>query len=156
MAHMPVLITALGVMGYLALRDVQTRLISNQGVLVLIGLAGLVIATRPQPAIAADLVAGALLLGLGVAYWWRGLIGAGDAKLMLAAGLLVGWDGLMGFALLLLPASGLVLAAHRIRRRSCPPVPGVRLPADLPSGLPYALPVFMATAGSIAAQVLLP
>jgi Flp pilus assembly protein protease CpaA len=66
-----------------------------------------------------------------------GFIGGGDAKLFLPVGVFVGWSGLTGFALLLLPASLVVLGVLRLVRGT--PVTAV----------PYALPVAIAATGAV-------
>lgn len=94
----------------IAWRDFWTLRISNKDVAILLVLAGATRAALGFPGGWADLAAGAILFVLGVVFWFLRMMGAGDAKLYLPLGILIGWQGLFPFAMVLLPMSLLFLA----------------------------------------------
>lgn len=102
----------------IAWRDFWTLRISNRDVAVLLAMALLTRAAMGFPGGWADLAAGALLFVMGVLFWLMRMMGAGDAKLYLPLGILIGWAGLVPFAVLLLPVSlifmGLVALGPRV------------------------------------------
>ncbi len=64
--------------------------------------------------IGGDLAAGLLLFALGFALWCFRLFGAGDAKFFLPIGLLVGWHGMLPFAIFLLIGGVLTMLALKL------------------------------------------
>lgn len=99
----------------------------------------------------ADVAAGVILFVLGVVFWLLRMMGAGDAKLYLPLGILIGWQGLTAFALLLLPVSLLFLGLLKVGPRILPQNAriGARL-AELRARrtIPYGVP--MAAAAIVA------
>lgn len=98
-------------------------------------------------------LAGLMLFALGFGLWSLGLMGGGDAKLFLPIGLLIGWEGLIWFGILLLPAALGTLGALWLGMRMARS--GSRLSARLAEiravkGVPYAVPLLAAAAGAVA------
>ena len=128
----------------IAWRDFWTLRISNIDVAIMCVIAIALRAAMGFPGGWADLAAGAILFALGFVFWLLRLMGAGDAKLYLPLGLLIGWDGLMAFAILLLPVSILVLGALALARRTAAPEGriGQRL-AEMSArrAVPYGVPM---------------
>ena len=105
-----------------------------------------------------DLIAAGLLFVMGVVYWRLRLMGAGDAKLMLPLGLMIGWQGLMAFAIWLLVftlLTYLLLKAtprwithhHRVWRR-------LRIIAAK-GRVPFGIPLVAATLAAMASNSLI-
>jgi prepilin peptidase CpaA len=90
------------------------------------------------------LAAGLILFVLGVVFWLLRMMGAGDAKLYLPLGILIGWQGLLPFALLLLPVSILFLGVMAAGPRLLPGASavGVRM-AEIRArrAIPYGVPM---------------
>jgi prepilin peptidase CpaA len=132
--------------------DFLTLKIRNTDVLVLSGVTLLMVAlTLPSPGLV-DLAAGALLFVLGVVFWSLGMTGAGDAKLLFPLGIMVGFDGLATFALLLMPVSLLVLVLFIAARLILPEDGRLRrrlAEIKATKGIPYAVPLFLAAFGAM-------
>lgn len=107
-------LVAAGLLVRIAVIDFRSFRISNADVIVLCAVALALIAVAPGAGVPSDLAAGALLFGLGVLFWLLRMMGAGDAKLYLPIGFLVGWNGMALFAILLLPASLLLMLVVRL------------------------------------------
>lgn len=136
----------------LAVIDFWTLKIRNPHVLAMLALALAVLALRGTGSVLPDTAAGLVLFALGFLFWLLGMMGAGDAKLYLPLGILIGWQGLVAFAVLLLPASVLVLAVLKTGPSWLPEGP-VRARIDtLAQGrkVPYAIPMALAGMGAIA------
>lgn len=88
------------------LADVRFRIVPDVAVLALLGI-GLVVAMQ-QAAVMVALATGSLALALGLLFWWLGGWGMGDAKLLGAAGLLVGPSGLPVLMLVMALVGGLM------------------------------------------------
>ncbi|HEX5847002.1 MAG TPA: prepilin peptidase, partial [Rhodoplanes sp.] len=88
-------------MAFAASSDLLTMTISNRvSILLVIGFVCLAFATgMPLDAVLAHLGAGALVLVVGFAFFSRGWIGGGDAKLAAATALWLGWSDLYDFLL---------------------------------------------------------
>lgn len=98
---------------FIALEDFRKFRISNRSVLILLGLYFIYALAGGFGDISSDLAAGGVLFGLGFVFWLTGLMGAGDAKLYLPVGLLVGWLSLFSFTIYLLIFSLLLLVLFR-------------------------------------------
>lgn len=127
--------------------DFLTLRIRNKDVMILLGLALLGWLSRTGGQGWGDLLAGVFLFVLGFVFWALRMMGAGDAKLFLPLGVMIGWSNLLVFAVALLPASLLTLAAFFVGRRVMPEagLVGGRLReiARL-RGVPYAVPLLLA------------
>lgn len=144
-------VVALGLLGRVAWIDFCTLRIPNRDVLILLVVCLVLVVPGVTPAGFANLVPGALLFGLGVLFWLLRMMGAGDAKLFLPLGILVGWQGVLIFAIGLLPFSLLLLALVALGKRGWmgQEFLGRRL-AEIGQtrGLPYGVPI--AAAGTAA------
>lgn len=133
---------------WVAIQDFKTLKIRNKHVLMLLFLNLAAMATSGHAAAVGSLAAGALLFTLGLLMWQFRLMGAGDAKLYLPIGLMVGWSRLLPFAIFLLLASLLFLAVLRWARRFSADSGGIaqrlRVLAE-GRGSPYAVPMTLAT-----------
>lgn len=132
---------------WIASEDFMTFRIPNRHVLGLFLLSLMVAAAQGPAAALPDLAAGALLFGLGFVMWLLRLMGAGDAKLYLPLGILIGWDGLAPFVIFLLLASLLFLALlWWARRFSAGGWGATRRLKEIAAGraVPYAVPMALA------------
>lgn len=108
---------SLALLARVAWIDFCTLRIPNREVLLLLALSlPLLIPGVTQPGLA-NLVPGLLLFVLGVVFWLLRMMGAGDAKLFLPLGFLVGWDGVLIFAICLLPFSLVLLGLMKLAKR---------------------------------------
>jgi prepilin peptidase CpaA len=106
------LISLVGIVVFavVAYGDLRTRRIANglSIAVAALGLARLAVIGDWSHAIY-TIAAAAAVLAVAYLMFWRGWLGGGDAKLLPAAALLVGWHDLFGF-LLLMSLAGAVLA----------------------------------------------
>lgn len=135
--------------------DFMTLRIRNTDVMVLLGMALLLWLARSGGREWIDLLAGVFLFLLGFVFWALRMMGAGDAKLFLPLGVLIGWSNLMVFAIALLPASLLTLGIFLVARFL--PEGGlvggrVRQIART-RGVPYAVPLLLATIPALLPQL---
>jgi len=157
MAALVISVLVLMVYGAIAWTDLHHFRISNQMVLLLIGLYLLFSLAQGGAQLRGDLLAGALLFVLGFGFWLAGVMGAGDAKLGFPVGLFSGVQGLATYAVLLLAFSFallvLVKAAPRIGRGESRI--GRRLKEISEQGrVPYGLPMLGAGGVALAARTL--
>lgn len=107
-------VAAVGILLWIAVQDIRYHRIRNRAVLTLLLL------YLPQqggfgfPHFTSDLLAGGTLFGVGFLLWLVRALGAGDAKLMLALGLLLGIDGLQIFAFYLFSVTLLFVITSRL------------------------------------------
>jgi prepilin peptidase CpaA len=100
-------------------------------------------------AMAAHLAAGALMLAIGIFMFARGWLGGGDAKLLAAAALWLGFEHLPGYILLVALFGGLLAVVVLMYRRLAPPLWlcnqawAVRL-HDSRVGIPYGIALAIA------------
>lgn len=135
--------------------DFMTLRIRNTDVGILMGLALLGWLARSGGQEWIDLVAGGFLFLLGFVFWAFRMMGAGDAKLFLPLGVMIGWSNLIVFAIALLPASLLTLAVFFLAKFL--PEGGlvggrVRQIARL-RGVPYAVPLLFAAVPAMLPQL---
>lgn len=96
---------AIGLLGWVAVYDARNFRIRNSAVLIMFGLYLLAQGPLLFPAFRGDLLAGGILFGIGFVMWVLRALGAGDAKLMLPLGLMLGAPGLLPFSVLLMTLS---------------------------------------------------
>jgi prepilin peptidase CpaA len=136
--------------------DFMTLRIRNKDVLILLALVLVLWLVRSGGRDWIDLLAGGILFVLGVVFWALRMMGAGDAKLFLPLGVMIGWSDLMLFAVALLPATLLTLALFLGLRWIAPKtgLVGGRLQqiARL-RGVPYAVPLFLAAIPAMVPQL---
>jgi prepilin peptidase CpaA len=102
--------------------DIRTRRIPNELVLGILVLATVRIALSADPTGALyTLLASAALFVATFLFFWRGLLGGGDVKLLVATGFLIGYHDLFQFLFVMSVCGALVavavLARHRLRPR---------------------------------------
>jgi prepilin peptidase CpaA len=156
-----VLIIGIGILAMIAYGDVRTRRIPN-ALCIAIAMLGLIRITLVHDPVAAShtLAAGAVVFVTGFLVFWRGAIGGGDAKLLAAMALLIGYHELVSFLFLMSLCGGAlalaILARDHLRPRllrhsrmaSVPPpdISGCRV-ASIRSTVPYG--VAIAASGAI-------
>ena len=96
---------------WIAIYDIRNYAIRNQIVLAFLALYVVAQGALLFPHWTSDLLAGAVLFGIGFVMWLIRGLGAGDAKLMFPLGLHLGYMGLLPFSILLLVASVCLFAA---------------------------------------------
>lgn len=96
--------------------DARHYKIRNSVVLTLLGLYLVVAGISGFGSWQGDLIAGGLLFSVGFVMWMLRGLGAGDAKLMFPLGMLLGFDGLLPFAVLLMVFSVLLYVGIVISR----------------------------------------
>jgi prepilin peptidase CpaA len=152
MVEMILGLIAVVMLGRIAWLDFMTLRIRNLDVLVLAVFSlALLVLRYPQTGLA-DLWIGIGLFILGFVFWMLRMMGAGDAKLFFPIGVLVGWGGILTFALLLVPASFLALLMLVVGRLIFSEDRGIgRRFAEIRrvKGVPYAVPLFFAAGGAI-------
>nr|WP_275116213.1 prepilin peptidase [Aliiroseovarius subalbicans] len=85
--------------------DFLTLKISNFEVIILTLIALVASVLGGTSLVLPHVLAGLLLFFIGFSFWLLGGLGGGDAKLFFPIGVLIGWHGLAGFAVILLLAS---------------------------------------------------
>ena len=156
--HMPILVIAIGLLLLVAYGVARTRRIPNTLNLTIgaLGALRLVLADSPIDA-ALTLAAAAVVFAAGVLLFWRGVVGGGDAKLVPAMILLVGYNKALDFLVLMSLCGGalaLAIMTRDVLARSWRSECGNRLTAEVgtsggsgESTVPYGVAV--ATAGVI-------
>ncbi|MEL6373890.1 MAG: prepilin peptidase [Pseudomonadota bacterium] len=110
-------------MMFAAFFDLFTMTIPNKVSIALVAGFALVapFSGLPWATIGMHVLAGALMLGVCVFMFWRGWMGGGDAKLLSAAALWIGFDHMLGFATLVAICGGLLAVAILLYRSILPP-----------------------------------
>lgn len=111
-----VVVVGIGILALIAYRDVRTRRIPNP-LAIAIAILGLVRILLVNDPVAAGytLAAGIAMLAVAFLLFWRGVLGGGDAKLIAATVLLIGYQDLFGF-LFLMSLCGAALALATLTR----------------------------------------
>lgn len=144
-------------MAWIAWHDFCTLKIRNKHVVALSLGAALLLLPGVSDFGLANLIPAVLLFVLGVVFWLFRMMGAGDAKLFFPVGLIVGLAGAAIFAALLLPASLITLALIWAGSKGWlgQGFIGRRLKEiKRMGGVPYAVPMFLATLGSVLPRLL--
>jgi prepilin peptidase CpaA len=99
-----------------AIGDLFTMRIPNwlNGVTALSVVPMGLLAGMPLAVAQGHLLAGAVMLVLGFALFARGYVGGGDAKLLAAAGLWIGWSSLLPFVLVTTIAGGVLAIVYKL------------------------------------------
>lgn len=152
-AHILTLVLAMLLLAWIGWRDFLTFRIANRDVIILTVVALAAVALDPSGGWKGSLIVGGVLFVLGFGLWALGMIGAGDAKLYLPLGLLIGWQGIGVYAVVLLALSVLMVIGIRMAGRGDPDRPrgliGQRLALiaeqrKMPYGVPMALAAIVA------------
>lgn len=135
-------ILAISVLIVAAYGDICRRRIPNELAIAIaiLGLARMIIAGEPSAALW-TLAAGAAVLFTGFLLFWRGLIGGGDAKLLAAVVLLVGYRELADLLLIMSLVGGLLALVVIAIDRLGPWLPPVPVILSI-CGAPLRLAVF--------------
>jgi len=117
-----VLALAIAILGVIAYGDMHTRRIPN-ALCVAIAMLGLMRMILVHDSIAAGhtLEAGVAIFAVTFLLFWRGMFGGGDAKLVTAMALLIGYQDLFGFLFLISLCGGAlalaILAREKLHRQ---------------------------------------
>jgi len=135
-------ILAISVLIVAAYGDICRRRIPNELAIAIaiLGLARMIIAGEPSAALW-TLAAGGAVLFTGFLLFWRGLIGGGDAKLLAAVVLLVGYRELADLLLIMSLVGGLLALVVIAIDRLAPWLPPVPVILSI-CGAPLRLAVF--------------
>src|ERR1700730_3390085 len=97
-----ILVVGIGILGIISYGDVRTRRIPNalSLAIAILGVLRIILVDNPVSA-GQTLAAGVALFAAAFLLFWRGAIGGGDAKLVAAMALLVGYHYLFGFLFLM-------------------------------------------------------
>jgi prepilin peptidase CpaA len=144
-----VLIVGVCIFAVVAYGDIRTRRIPNELVVAILALAAFRIALAGDPSAALyTLAASAALFAATFLLFWRGLLGGGDVKLLVATGFLIGYHDLFQFLFVMSICGALValaVVAHNRRGGAAaaaalehqePPEPPARL--TVPYGVAIA------------------
>lgn len=111
---MQILVLILGVFIFavVAYGDIRTRRIPNELVVAILALAAFRIALARDPSAALyTLAASVALFAATFLLFWRGLLGGGDVKLLVATGFLIGYHDLFQFLFVMSICGALVALA---------------------------------------------
>ena len=111
---MQILVLILGVciFAVVAYGDIRTRRIPNELVVAILALAAFRIALAGDPSAALyTLAASVALFAATFLLFWRGLLGGGDVKLLVATGFLIGYHDLFQFLFVMSICGALVALA---------------------------------------------
>lgn len=111
-----ILIVGMGILAVIAYRDVRTRRIPNvlSFAIAILGLLRIILVYDPVAA-GHTLAAGAAIFVAAFLLFWYGAIGGGDAKLVAATALLVGYHDLVSFLFLMSVCGGALALAMLAR-----------------------------------------
>jgi prepilin peptidase CpaA len=107
-----VLILGICIFAVVAYGDIRTRRIPNELVVAILALAAFRIALARDPSAALyTLAASVALFAATFLLFWRGLLGGGDVKLLVATGFLIGYHDLFQFLFVMSICGALVALA---------------------------------------------
>jgi prepilin peptidase CpaA len=113
-----------------------------------LGVTRLIVIGDPSAAVY-TVGASVIILVIGFVLFWQGIVGGGDAKLITAAVLLVGYHDLYSFLVLMGICGALISLAVLVIHRFLPLYAGPRLALVLPTTLAVPYGVAIAAAGSV-------
>jgi prepilin peptidase CpaA len=113
-----VLILGICIFAIVAYGDIRTRRIPNELVVAILALAAFRIALTGDPSAALyTLAASVALFAATFLLFWRGLLGGGDVKLLVATGFLIGYHDLFQFLFVMSICGALVALAVVAHKR---------------------------------------
>jgi prepilin peptidase CpaA len=123
MLQLVVLLLGICIFAVVAYRDIRTRRIPNEFIVAILALAGFRIALAGDPSAALYTLAASVALFVATfLLFWRGLLGGGDVKLMVATGFLIGYHDFFQFLFVMGVCGALValavLSHDRLGRRA--------------------------------------
>ena len=146
MLEYPLLLVFPAAMALAAAMDLLTMTIPNRVSLALLAafVAAAPLTGMPWPQFFSHLLAGFGMLALGILMFARGWIGGGDAKLLAAAMLWLGFDNGIQYAFLVAQMGGVLAAAILAYRSLVPPLwlagqPWALRLHDRRTGIPYGV-----------------
>jgi prepilin peptidase CpaA len=143
-----VLILGVSIFAVVAYGDIRTRRIPNELIVALLALAAFRIALAGDPAAGLyTLAASAALFVATFLLFWRGLLGGGDVKLLVATGFLIGYHDLFQFLFVMSVSGALVALAVLARDRLRPATMPVPKDQEIPARLTVPYGVAIAAAG---------
>ena len=158
---MQTIVTLVGIGFFIvaAYSDVKTFRIPNALVaaVALLAVTRLIVIGDPSVALY-TLAASVPLLIIGFVLFALGFVGAGDVKLITAAALLVGYNNLLSFLLLMGICGALISLAALVIHRYLPLYAGPRLTVLLPKArlaVPYGVAIAVAGSVTLSLQLLL-
>ena len=103
---------AAGIFAFVAISDFRTRRIPNGFIVAILLLAALRMALTGTPSGALyTLLASAAVFVATFLLFWRGLLGGGDVKLIVATGFLIGYHDVLSFLFVMSLSGGLMAVA---------------------------------------------
>jgi len=129
-----VLVVAIGVLAIIAFGDVRTRRIPNvlAAAIATLGLARMTLAGDPVATVH-TIEASTAVFAAAFLLFWRHVLGGGDAKLVTAMALLIGYQDLLSFLFLMSLCGGALAIAILARDKLCPGFWRVSRSARMPS-----------------------
>lgn len=117
-----ILLLGAAIFAAVAYCDIRTRRIPNEFIVALLALAAVRLALDGNPTSALyTLEANAALFVATFLLFWRGLLGGGDVKLMVATGFLIGYHDVLQYLVVMSVSGGLmavaILAGEKLRLR---------------------------------------
>lgn len=158
---MQILVLILGVciFAVVAYGDIRTRRIPNELVVAILMLAAFRIALARDPSAALyTLAASVALFAATFLLFWRGLLGGGDVKLLVATGFLIGYHDLFQFLFVMSICGALValavVAHNRLGRAGAAAALEHQEPPEPPARLtvPYGVAISVAGIVTLLAQ----
>lgn len=151
MLEYPLLLVFPIAMAYAAVSDLLTMTIPNRISIALIAgfFAAALLSNMTWPQIASHVAAASACLLVTMLLFSRGLLGGGDAKLLTATALWIGFDMLPSYLLMVSILGGLLAVAILVYRKAIPPM-WISQPAwavrlhDAKCGIPYGIALAMA------------
>lgn len=140
-----ILIVGMGILTVIAYGDVRTRRIPNvlSLAIAILGLVRIILLHNPVSA-GQTLAAGGAIFAAGFLLFWNGAIGGGDAKLVAATALLVGYHDLCNFLLLMSVCGGglalAMLARDTLSLQPWFPLRGARTPSATGTAQRFTVP----------------
>jgi prepilin peptidase CpaA len=118
-----VLLFGIGIFAAVAYADIRTRRIPNEFIVGILALAAVRLALANDPTAGLyTLAASTALFVATFLLFWRGILGGGDVKLLVATGLLIGYHNLFEF-LFVMSVSGALVAVAVLARNKLGPRP---------------------------------
>jgi prepilin peptidase CpaA len=147
-----VLLLGICIFAVVAYGDIRTRRIPNELIVAILALAGFRIALTGDPSSALYTLAASVALFVATfLLFWRGLLGGGDVKLMVATGFLIGYHDFFQF-LFVMGICGALVALAVLARNRLGPHPEIAPPLedrDIPARLTIPYGVAIAAAGIV-------
>jgi prepilin peptidase CpaA len=145
-----------GLLSHLAHQDFWHLKLPNPSIAALLLAVLGYIWIKYYPSWQPNLIAGGILFIMGIVFWLFGLMGAGDAKLMLPLGILIGIAGFLVFAIALIAYTLLLLIIIKLAKhlRNAQQTTLHRLYTIAEQGkVPFGIPLIAATATVVVIQI---